>query len=96
MSSLKSSIYISLYLKKEFISHKYGFYFIFRDFVVMLQCLVSCCLVMTFCFLSSYYNVLFDCSVLFICERFKWINHIRSDKDNKLDFGCKYVVKLES
>ena len=47
------------------------FYFVFHDFVVWLRRLVLChSFVMTFCYLLSYYNV------LFVCKRFRRVKHI--------------------
>ena len=34
--------------------------------------------------------------VFYLCERFKRPKHIRSDKDNNLDYDHHYAVEMES
>ena len=66
-----SLILSQLFLKKKMvILHRFGFYFVFYDFVVLSQRLVLCHLITTFYFSSSYYDV------LFVCGQFKWVKHI--------------------
>ena len=77
-------------LNKVVILNRFEFYFVFRDFIVLLRRLVLChLLVTTFCFSSSY------CDILFVWEM-KRVKHIRSNRDNKLYYGNHNVVELMS
>ena len=65
----------------------------------ILFCLRYHYLVTAFDLVSFYYNIKFSSSyysVLFMYERLIQTKYIRSNKDNKSDYGRQYITELKS